>query len=152
MQQFDAQVLIQVSLEDCLKMWLASDYYPHFQLAELPKLPQTWSSSDAWGENHISGSRHVDWSLASYPGALQQQINWRVQNYIKGCLVQYVGVITFEPQRAGQQTKVVMQMHWNDLEDHIEVPHPDTILQSILEAFKVLVEKMNFIPELKIAV
>lgn len=140
MQQFEAEILIQAPLMDCFQQWIASDYYPIFKFKETPVLPQKWSSSDAWGENCISGTRQLDWNLSSYPDMPLKQIYWHIQTWLKKRLIDYSGFVTFEALANGAMTKIVLQVNWNQLETIAETEASEMILWDSLENFQKIMQ------------
>jgi|GEM_PF-3071146 len=140
MRQFDAEILIQAPLMDCFQQWIASDYYPNFKFNETPVLPQKWSSSDAWGEYRISGTRQLDWSLSSYSDMPLKQINWHIQTWLKKRLIDYSGFVSFEALGNGTITKIVLQVNWSQLETITETEAAEKIIWDSLENFQKIMQ------------
>jgi len=154
MQQLKTEILIQASLDACFQYWITSDYYPQFRFQELPSLPKSWSSSDAWGEQNISGNRQLDWSLTSYPGMPLKQINWHIQSWLNKRLIDYAGLITFEALGNGSITKIELQINWSQFESIADSEAIEKILRECLENFQKVMQLSlpNIEQRLKIAV
>lgn len=148
MQRFEADILISVPVQYCFQQWVTSDFYPRLNFKGCPTLPQKWSSADAWGENSISGIQHVDWSLASYPGQEPVQINWHIQNRLKGQLLEYCGIVTFEPQESGQATRIQLGLFRNDDNDSIDSQWVRQLLYECLEKFHISVQLLARDPDI----
>lgn len=152
MQQFEQQKLVNVPLKETLQAWISADYYPRFRFSTVPEIPEQWSSSDAWGENIISGSRQVSWTLLPAPATSDKQINWRVQSYLKGALIEYSGCVVFESSGFGRQTRVTLQMNWMGFGSELGADSQDAVLQSCLDSFKRMLESQKVLSEFKVAV
>jgi uncharacterized membrane protein len=158
MQHFEESILVNIPLEECLRLWITYDHYPDFVFSEPPTVPDKWSSADALGENAIGGSRQLDWSIVGHPGKDHKQICWHLQNKLQQRLINVSGFVTFDALGA-DITQIKMSMTWNSLTNEGETHcltqmRPEEILSKQLVAFKNLAHQFTPHPkvELKIAV
>lgn len=148
MQLLRRQIIIEAPMSICLPLWMASDYYPEIPLNNLPKPADKWSSSDAWGENHLRGNQHVEWALTGYPGAASQEIGWSKQISTKGEFVGLAGRIVFT-EVGDHRTRCVIHVTCPEEVDMIRL---DASVESNLKMFQLLVKETMAYPPLRQAV